>query len=210
MSVKERVDREKEARRNAILQAAEDVFSVKPFDAATMDEIAQKAEFTKKTIYNYFINKVDLLLALMAREMSLLVDLFSEAYSKGKNGLERSRNIGAAYYRFFKEYPKAFGILGYRRPVPQDAAPVPSLGLMLEANKRMMQVIAQCFIDGIADKSIRSDIEPQMATVYVISATNGVLDNIRSMGNSFELMYGVDPDAFFQYALELIGDSFKS
>lgn len=49
-----RRDRERLARRLAMLDAALTVFGEKGFEGATLDEIAERAEFGKGTLYNYF------------------------------------------------------------------------------------------------------------------------------------------------------------
>ena len=49
-----RRDRERQARREAMLDAALAVFAEKGYAGASVDEIAERAEFGKGTIYNYF------------------------------------------------------------------------------------------------------------------------------------------------------------
>lgn len=49
-----RRERERLRRRHEILRAAQAVFAEKGYANATLDEIAQRAEFGKGTIYNYF------------------------------------------------------------------------------------------------------------------------------------------------------------
>ena len=49
-----RRERERLARRRAMLGAALAVFGEKGFEGATVDEIAERAEFGKGTLYNYF------------------------------------------------------------------------------------------------------------------------------------------------------------
>ncbi len=56
-----------EARRTAVIDAAEHVFSTRGFSAATMDDIAQQARMSKKTIYALFEGKADLFLSLLRR-----------------------------------------------------------------------------------------------------------------------------------------------
>lgn len=60
-----RKEREREARREAILDAAAEVFSQKSFYEATLDEIASAAELAKGTLYNYFKDKQDIFLSLI-------------------------------------------------------------------------------------------------------------------------------------------------
>ena len=64
MSRRERLKREREAR---ILDAAAAVFARKGFHQATIRDIAELADVADGTIYNYFDNKLDLLVAIMAR-----------------------------------------------------------------------------------------------------------------------------------------------
>ncbi|GIV59650.1 MAG: hypothetical protein KatS3mg043_0739 [Rhodothermaceae bacterium] len=49
-----RRERERLMRRRAMLEAARAVFAEKGYLQATVDEIAQRAEFGKGTLYNYF------------------------------------------------------------------------------------------------------------------------------------------------------------
>lgn len=63
-----RREREKLAHRNEILDAATHVFAKKGFFNATLDEIAQEAEFSKGTIYLYFSSKEDLLYSIIGEK----------------------------------------------------------------------------------------------------------------------------------------------
>lgn len=60
-----RKEREKEARREAILNAAARVFSSKGYRGATLEEIAVESELAKGTIYNYYRDKEDLFISLV-------------------------------------------------------------------------------------------------------------------------------------------------
>ena len=51
--------------RKHMLQAAEEVIIRRGFKAATMDEIAREAGFCKATLYKYFKNKGEILLAII-------------------------------------------------------------------------------------------------------------------------------------------------
>ena len=55
-----RKEREYQAHRQEILEAAEQVFTQKGYYQATMEEIACEAEFATGTIYNFFKSKEDL------------------------------------------------------------------------------------------------------------------------------------------------------
>ena len=58
-------DRRRQQTREYLLQAAADVFAERGFHAATLDEVAAAAGFTKGAVYSNFKNKEDLFLALL-------------------------------------------------------------------------------------------------------------------------------------------------
>ena len=66
-----RKERERLARRREIIHAAQAVFAEKGFENATLEEIAERAEFGKGTVYNYFDSKETLFTASM-------MDLFDD------------------------------------------------------------------------------------------------------------------------------------
>lgn len=70
-----RKERERILRRTEILGAAMDVFSEKGFSRATLEEIAERAEFGKGTLYNYFANKEELFEAVIADVFDRFVDI---------------------------------------------------------------------------------------------------------------------------------------
>lgn len=54
-------------RRQAILAAAEEVFGDRGYAATTMEAVAEKADISKGSIYNYFRNKQELFKSLFTR-----------------------------------------------------------------------------------------------------------------------------------------------
>ena len=57
MTVSQRQLEERKMRQERILTGALEVFKSKGLDGATMDEIAQKSDFGKATLYYYFHSK---------------------------------------------------------------------------------------------------------------------------------------------------------
>ena len=52
-----RKEREKEQRRELIINAAQELFFFKKFDEITIEEIAKKSQLAKGTLYLYFKSK---------------------------------------------------------------------------------------------------------------------------------------------------------
>jgi AcrR family transcriptional regulator len=69
-----RKEREKLMRRQHIIDAARKVFAAKGFNRATMEEIAEKAEYSPAALYSYFQNKYELYTSLHLDLLNRMVE----------------------------------------------------------------------------------------------------------------------------------------
>lgn len=111
MGTKHRRAREKAARRETILDAARGVFAEKGVLASTIDEIAERAEVAKGTIYLYFRSKEEMLTALLDEGLALVGKRFSEAIDLSLPADENLRRLCDAYCRLYREEPQYFKLL---------------------------------------------------------------------------------------------------
>ena len=68
-----RKEQERQFQKNLIIQAAAQIFSEKGFEKTTLDEIAEKSEFSKGSLYNFFKNKEDLFLSTLEIGVNKLI-----------------------------------------------------------------------------------------------------------------------------------------
>ncbi|MDQ7053892.1 MAG: TetR/AcrR family transcriptional regulator [candidate division KSB1 bacterium] len=87
-----RKEREKLLRRQAILDAASRIFAQKGFERATLDEIAEAAEFGKGTIYNYFSSKEELFFTLLEEGRQYFQELIQQALNRAETGHKKKSN----------------------------------------------------------------------------------------------------------------------
>lgn len=71
-------ERKKEQKRERLKQAAYDLFVERGFDDVTVDEIAERAEVSKSTLFRYFDTKEDLLLVDARMHRDALLDALAE------------------------------------------------------------------------------------------------------------------------------------
>lgn len=74
-------EQQKATRRRALLEAASLLFKQSGYEAATIGEIAEKADISVGAFYNYFTSKADVLLAIVSMEVE-------EVLHQGKAMLE--------------------------------------------------------------------------------------------------------------------------
>jgi len=91
MGVVERRAREKEQRRETILDAAKEIFSRKGYQGATMEEIAARAELSPATLYLYFNNKSELFASLNIKMLAFLCHRVEQV--AGQEGLEPPEKV---------------------------------------------------------------------------------------------------------------------
>jgi len=90
---KSRKEREKEQRRNEIIVVAERLFLSQGFESTTMDQIANEAEFSKGTLYNYFISKDDLYLTIGVKAYTILIE-YTDTFIKQEEPGVAQETIG--------------------------------------------------------------------------------------------------------------------
>lgn len=88
-----RREREKQNRRNEILQAAWKVFASKDYDAATIDDVAAMAELSKGTVYLYFENKADLFYSTIEMGVEQINIIAQEALSSSDDPVSGIKNF---------------------------------------------------------------------------------------------------------------------
>jgi AcrR family transcriptional regulator len=90
-----RIVKKPDERRREIIQAARDLFQEKDFEAVTMQELMQKLNIAKGTIYHYFASKENLLEAvvenLIDKELRRKKHLLKSRQCRKKNALEKFR-----------------------------------------------------------------------------------------------------------------------
>ena len=100
MGVRERKEREREQRRFDILESARVAFGKHGLEHTSMDRIAQEAELAKGTLYLYFKNRDELLMALLVHDFSLLIDEIEATVAKRTTPQEKLISIPGCFHDF--------------------------------------------------------------------------------------------------------------
>lgn len=111
-----RREREREAHRREILEAAGRVFARKGFAAATMDEIAQEAEFSKAALYFYFKNKEELFLSLIHEKFNSLGEKLRRVTSSEDSPDVKIGDLVRIHLEAFEEDKEFFQIIASEHP----------------------------------------------------------------------------------------------
>ena len=110
MGITERKARERVQRETQILDAALQVFHEVGFAAATMDQIAERAELAKGTIYIYFKSKEELYYSLLAKGLDVLIELLEGMLNRSPSPGEFFRETARAFIVYYRDYTDYFRI----------------------------------------------------------------------------------------------------
>ncbi len=106
---KTRKERESEFRRNLILDGAERAFTDLGFYAASVEEIATRAEVAPATLYNLFGGKEELFAAVVERRMGEFLASVRGATGSGSSTDELAEVVKAAF-SYFDRHEASFRV----------------------------------------------------------------------------------------------------
>lgn len=110
MAQQTRKERERELRRALLLQAAERVFGRKPFDEASMQEVAREAQIGMQGLYEQFPSKQALYESLILERVQAIRGEIAGALSKARGPLDRLRLWAEHCVSSFDDAPAFFPV----------------------------------------------------------------------------------------------------
>jgi AcrR family transcriptional regulator len=193
MGIKERQDRDRQAVRDAILDAARELFLTEGYRHVSIRKIAERIEYSPAAIYSYFPSKDDIFFAL-AEEGFRRLDTHIRAAGDRPDPLDEVRACWWAYYRFSKEQREFFELMFVDRTVPQITEQWTGLAFVHQMLTHAASRIQRCIDAGIFPRG--SDAEVVMHILWAALTGPAVI------GSGCRLAPGEDADALARDVLE--------
>ena len=189
MGIKERQERDREAVRRAILDAARDLFVSEGYDNVSIRKIAERVEYSPAAIYGYFPSKDDIFFALAEEGFRLLGDPASpdrQEHLKTLEPLARIRAIFWRWYEFSREHPQYFELMFLERSVPRISREYERFSFALETKRRLLAEIERCIDAKVFPPTVKPGVAMRLLTVGLLGVV--VLSLSERLGP------GEDPD----------------
>jgi AcrR family transcriptional regulator len=119
MGTKERRERERDAVRMKILDAARGLFAAQGYEGVSMRAIAEQIEYSPTLIYQYFKDKEALIKELCYSDFGALAERLIETLQIA-DPLERLRQCGREYVKFGISHPNHYKLM-FMTPLPVKA-----------------------------------------------------------------------------------------
>ncbi|MCR5976579.1 TetR family transcriptional regulator [Gordonia jinghuaiqii] len=180
-----RRERNKQQTRDRLLTAARELLAIDPA-AATVESIAERAEVSRATFFNYFPSKDDLLTALYADLMGSFSHVVDALLAKPLSTYERVLGMFVDFGQSSAADPE------YMRVVTGEIERISSMsGTLGERSHLFTSQVLRLIERGLQQNDVRTDHPPaflaqMVAAIYVSSMRYWQIDPDFEVGESFE------------------------
>ena len=195
----------RERQRRRILNAAEKLFDERGIDRTTMAEIISVSGLRASTLYEYFSKKEDIAWAIFSQVLEVDAANVKKCVDRATTGLAKITALlqymadelsnNQAKIRFVAQFDAM-----YARDGPVERL----LTLEGQLNDHGFKIFGTLIREGIADGSLRSDLDPELTLHAVINAVLGAQRRLASLGAKVETEYGQPINRLFQEMVRII------
>jgi AcrR family transcriptional regulator len=193
MGTRERHDRERQAVREKILDAARELFLAEGFRHVSMRKIADRIEYSPAAIYSYFPSRDDIFVALFEEGFGLM-EAAPGGPSAGMDPLEALRALFLGYYRFARQHPQYFELMFLDRTVPQFCEQWEKFEFMDARMREAVEVVQHAVDAGV--------LPPGTEPVAAFHVLWGAIHGPAAAAVCGRLGPGEDPDALARDVFE--------
>ena len=116
-----------QARREQLINVGRTVFAERGFEAASVEEIADRAGVSKPVVYEHFAGKEGLYAVVVDREVAVLLERIVSALQETSHPRKAVENATEAFLSYIETNRDGFQILVRDAPVGTSSGTLPSL-----------------------------------------------------------------------------------
>ncbi len=166
--------RSKKSRRERVLDAAQSLFFEKGYRGTTVEQIAKRAGYSKRTVYLDFKNKDDLFMSVCALGMALLVDKMQEVPTdlEIEEFVDSFLGVLTGFARDQEKYLRMFTVEATREVVANCSEEVREYVTSLE--RTGYDIVVAQITKGIQEK-VLPDVDPMEAAGVFLGSVTGII-----------------------------------
>lgn len=177
----------REKQRERILAAAERLFVEHGIDRVSLSDIARAAGITRKTFYEYFPNKQEVVWSIFQKIVDEIKEYTAGLREPRGNGFHRVEQFMAVSAGLLETHPRQlrfvveFNTLYSREGDPARVRRTWDVG---------EDILADLIAQGIADGSIRPDLDPRLLSAAMMNLLNALNSRFALLGSYIGEEYG--------------------
>ena len=160
-----RREHEKEGLRRAILDAAAALFLEHGYEGLSMRQVAERIGYSATTIYRYYEDKDDLLLAIVHEGFLRFGQQLSKAAQSGADPRERLAALGHAYIEFGLKNPVYYQLMFMKRHDMMFESRTEEKAQMIDSFGVLQQAVEEAMRAGIIR---RGDAETTATVIWAV------------------------------------------
>jgi AcrR family transcriptional regulator len=196
----------RERQRRRILAAAEELFDIRGIDRVPIADIVAAAGIRASTLYEYFSNKDEIVWTLVEELMRQSSISVLEAVEEATGpALARITALLEAFGNELVNHPQRVRFMAqFDAMYARDWSAERLLALEDRLFPGRFEPLSNLIRDGIADGSLRPDLNPDLCMHSVLNAVVGSQRRLASLGNRVEQEYGQPIEALFRETVRIL------
>ncbi len=203
--------RKKEPRsvhRENIVSAASVLFMEKGIAAASMDDIAKAAGYSKATLYVYFENKEEIVGILVLNSMRKLYDYISSALIRHETTKARYGLICRGLVQYQEEFPFYFKMVLDKINIDFESYDyLPEEKETYQIGEEINEKIKHFLLSGMEKGDLRGDLEIMLAIFNFWGMLSGIIQLAANKEEYIKKSMNLSKDQFLEYGFSLIYNS---
>lgn len=206
LNKKERREQIAQVHREAIIDAAQTLFFTHGFEQTTIDDIAVKAQYSKRTLYKYIASKEVIYDEVAVRGYRELYQVIMSAREQYPDDSVLSlRAVLEQALKFAYEQPGYFNvILNYHMRAADFDLGNPQHELIDQYDRQIQDILQTIVAQGIEQKVFRQNINPSFMAAHLLTIHIGMVTMLFQKSYYLKNGLGLSATDFIQQTMESV------
>lgn len=177
----------KQAKQQFIVDKTVELIENSGINNITMDTIAYQANYTKRTLYSYFISKDEILLWLFTDDLTKRWNYQKQRLLRAKSGIEKLNLWAISLFEYCDSNKYTLQVQNYMdyHFVNLTKVSTSIFGRFEKINNKLAEALRDILVSGVEDGSFRKEIEIDITISQFLYSYRAILNRAFSEKYSF-------------------------
>ena len=166
------VERKREAKRQAILDAAVRLFAERGYAATRMADIAESLGLHKPALYYYFDSKEAVLVELIRTRVGAALDALRAIAASPRLSADKIAEAVRTHLRVFHEHPHLYTVFNSEK---LDTVSLEAAAIVDDLGRHYEELWVDMLTEGVASRALRPDLDIPVTMKAILGQLNSTL-----------------------------------